>query len=131
MVGDMGELFSAESSATTEIEIIKSRMILGDTVDKFNLTTVVTPNYMPLIGKGLARLQGEQNSLSVSRFNIPSYALGIPHTLEVIDSEQKRSNCFKMMAAWFWKAKSASRSTKTVTNSWQMKCLPKMAQPLR
>lgn len=89
MVGDMGELFSAESSATTEIEIIKSRMILGDTVDKFNLTTVVTPNYMPLIGKGLARLQGEQNSLSVSRFNIPSYALGIPHTLEVIDSEQK------------------------------------------
>ncbi|MHC0042712.1 polysaccharide biosynthesis tyrosine autokinase [Vibrio campbellii] len=89
MVGDMGELFSAESSATTEIEIIKSRMILGDTVDKFNLTTVVTPNYMPLIGKGLARLQGEQNSLSVSRFYIPSYALGIPHTLEVIDSEQK------------------------------------------
>ncbi|WDG11390.1 polysaccharide biosynthesis tyrosine autokinase [Vibrio campbellii] len=89
MVGDMGELFSAESSATTEIEIIKSRMILGDTVDKFNLTTVVTPNYMPLIGKGLARLQGEQNSLSVSRFNIPSYALGVPHTLEVIDSEQK------------------------------------------
>ncbi|MFM2583497.1 polysaccharide biosynthesis tyrosine autokinase [Vibrio campbellii] len=89
MVGDMGELFSAESSATTEIEIIKSRMILGDTVDKFNLTTVVTPNYMPLIGKGLARLQGEQNNLSVSRFNIPSYALGIPHTLEVIDSEQK------------------------------------------
>ena len=89
MVGDMGELFSAESSATTEIEIIKSRMILGDTVDKFNLTTVVTPNYTPLIGKGLARLQGEQNSLSVSRFNIPSYALGIQHKLEVIDSEQK------------------------------------------
>lgn len=29
MVGDMGELFSAESSATTEIEIIKSRMILA------------------------------------------------------------------------------------------------------
>ncbi len=42
MVGDMGELFSAESSATTEIEIIKSRMILGDTVDKFNLTTIAT-----------------------------------------------------------------------------------------
>lgn len=89
MVGDMGELFSAESSATTEIEIIKSRMILGDTVDKFNLTTVVTPNYLPFIGKGLARLQGEQNRLSVSRFNIPLYAVGIPHTLEVIDAEQK------------------------------------------
>ncbi len=53
MVGDMGELFSAESSATTEIEIIKSRMILGDTVDKFNLTTIATPDYLPFVGKGL------------------------------------------------------------------------------
>ncbi|EEZ83794.1 MULTISPECIES: polysaccharide biosynthesis tyrosine autokinase [Vibrio] len=89
MVGDMGELFSAESSATTEIEIIKSRMILGGTVDKFNLTTVVSPNYMPIIGKGLGRLQGEQISLSVSRFNAPSYAVGVPLTLEVIDSEKQ------------------------------------------
>ncbi|ENK3108024.1 polysaccharide biosynthesis tyrosine autokinase [Vibrio alginolyticus] len=89
MVGDMGELFSAESSATTEIEIIKSRMIMGGTVDKFNLTTVVSPNYMPIIGKGLARLQGEQISLSVSRFNAPSYAVGVPLTLEVIDSEKQ------------------------------------------
>ncbi|MFM2605641.1 polysaccharide biosynthesis tyrosine autokinase [Vibrio diabolicus] len=89
MVGDMGELFSAESSATTEIEIIKSRMILGGTVDKFNLTTVVSPNYIPIVGKGLARLQGEQISLSVSRFNTPSYAVGIPLTLEVIDSEKQ------------------------------------------
>ena len=49
MVGDMGDLFAAESSATTEIEIIKSRMILGDTVDKFNLTTIATPEYLSLI----------------------------------------------------------------------------------
>ncbi|EGR1557014.1 polysaccharide biosynthesis tyrosine autokinase [Vibrio parahaemolyticus] len=89
MVGDMGELFSAESSATTEIEIIKSRMILGGTVDKFNLTTVVSPNYMPIIGKGLARIQGEQISINVTRFNAPSYAVGIPLTLEVVDAEQK------------------------------------------
>ncbi|MDF2153016.1 polysaccharide biosynthesis tyrosine autokinase [Vibrio sp. CAU 1672] len=85
MVGDMGDLFAAESSATTEIEIIKSRMILGDTVDKFNLTTVVTPDYLPIIGKGLARLQGKQNYLNVSRFTPPSYAMGVPHTLKVLD----------------------------------------------
>ncbi|WP_031381520.1 polysaccharide biosynthesis tyrosine autokinase [Vibrio parahaemolyticus] len=89
MVGDMGELFSAESSATTEIEIIKSRMILGGTVDKFNLTTVASPNYMPIIGKGLARIQGEQISINVTRFSAPSYAVGIPLTLEVVDAEQK------------------------------------------
>nr|WP_063091199.1 Wzz/FepE/Etk N-terminal domain-containing protein [Escherichia coli] len=61
LVGDMGELFASESSATTEIEIIRSRMILGETVDKFNLTTVVTPEYIPVLGKGLARLTGERN----------------------------------------------------------------------
>lgn len=71
IVGDMGNAFSSESSSNTEIEIIKSRMILGDTVDKFNLTTVVTPEYIPVIGKGLSRLLGEINHISVSRFEQP------------------------------------------------------------
>ncbi|USD65126.1 polysaccharide biosynthesis tyrosine autokinase [Vibrio sp. SCSIO 43136] len=83
MVGDMGDLFSAESSATTEIEIIKSRMILGDTVDKFNLTTTATPKYLPLIGKGIARLTGEVNKVEVSRFELPEIAQEMAHTLEV------------------------------------------------
>ncbi|BDP31594.1 polysaccharide biosynthesis tyrosine autokinase [Vibrio vulnificus] len=89
LVGDMGELFSQESSATTEIEIIKSRMILGDTVDKFNLTTVAEPQYFPIVGKGLARLAGEVNQIEVSRFDVPEYAQGMRHTLVVLDAEKK------------------------------------------
>jgi tyrosine-protein kinase Etk/Wzc len=89
MVGDMGELFSQESSATTEIEIIKSRMILGDTVDKFNLTTVASPNYLPIIGKGLARLSGGINSISISRFELPDYAVQMAHTLVVTDADSQ------------------------------------------
>ena len=27
-------------------------MILSDTVDKFNLTTIVEPDYFPIVGKG-------------------------------------------------------------------------------
>ncbi len=73
LVGDMGELFASESSATTEIELIKSRMVLGKTVEKFNLTTVATPNYFPLVGKGLARLMGEEDHIAISRFNVPAY----------------------------------------------------------
>lgn len=88
LVGDMGELFSSESSATTEIEIIKSRMILGDTVDKFNLTTVTEPNYFPLLGKGLARLGGESRAISVSRFTVPSYAdEDEQYSITVLDSQ--------------------------------------------
>ncbi|MBY7868091.1 polysaccharide biosynthesis tyrosine autokinase [Vibrio fluvialis] len=86
LVGDMGELFSSESSATTEIEIIRSRMILGDTVDKFNLTTVVTPEYIPVLGKGLARLTGERNAVNVSRFTIPRQAEDDRFSILVLDS---------------------------------------------
>ncbi|MEZ8321696.1 Wzz/FepE/Etk N-terminal domain-containing protein, partial [Vibrio splendidus] len=88
MVGDMGELFSQESSATTEVEIIKSRMILGETVDKFNLTTVTSPNYAPIVGKGFARLTGDINNIVVSRFTLPSYASDYGHTIQIIDAEQ-------------------------------------------
>ncbi|PSU88799.1 tyrosine-protein kinase [Photobacterium kishitanii] len=69
--GDMAEMFGGgESSATTETEIIKSRMVLGETVDKLNLTTVVSPEYFPIVGKGLARLMGEQQFINVSRFTV-------------------------------------------------------------
>lgn len=88
MVGDMGDLFAAESSATTEIEIIKSRMILGDTVDKFNLTTIATPEYLPFVGKGLARINGTQNYISVSSFVIPRTAQGFKHHLVVTDAKK-------------------------------------------
>ncbi|WP_199455144.1 polysaccharide biosynthesis tyrosine autokinase [Vibrio owensii] len=88
MVGDMGDLFAAESSATTEIEIIKSRMILGDTVDKFNLTTIATPEYLPFVGKGLARINGTQNYISVSSFAIPRTAQSFKHHLVVTDAEK-------------------------------------------
>ncbi|MFS1449170.1 polysaccharide biosynthesis tyrosine autokinase [Vibrio lentus] len=88
MVGDMGDMFSQESSATTEVEIIKSRMILGETVDKFNLTTVTSPNYAPIVGKGFARLTGDINHIVVSRFSLPSYASGYGHTIQILDAEQ-------------------------------------------
>ncbi|WP_299493853.1 polysaccharide biosynthesis tyrosine autokinase [uncultured Shewanella sp.] len=71
--GDMGDLFGSESSATTEIEVLQSRMILGKTVDKLDLTTVIEPNYFPIIGKGLARLLGDVNYVDINRFEIPAY----------------------------------------------------------
>ncbi|PSV22662.1 tyrosine-protein kinase [Photobacterium leiognathi subsp. mandapamensis] len=86
--GDMAELFSSESTATTEIEIIKSRMVLGETVDKLNLTVVATPNYMPVIGKGLARLSGESASIAISRFILPEYMQPNGYVLTVTNSEK-------------------------------------------
>tara|TARA_Y100000588_G_C14280890_1_gene937048 strand:- start:14247 stop:16400 length:2154 start_codon:yes stop_codon:yes gene_type:complete len=86
MVGDMGELFSQESSATTEVEILKSRMILGETVDKFNLTTVVTPKFTPIFGKGLSRLLGIEPQLLISRFITPAGEDVNGYSIKVVDN---------------------------------------------
>lgn len=88
LVGDMGDMFSSDSTAATEIEIIKSRMILGKTVDKFNLTTQVAANYVPVIGKGLARLQGEMQVAEVSRFELPAHINVSVFTLVVDDAQR-------------------------------------------
>ncbi|HEX9803784.1 MAG TPA: Wzz/FepE/Etk N-terminal domain-containing protein [Gammaproteobacteria bacterium] len=58
MVGldELESLMGAESSsAETEIEIIKSRKVIGAVVERLNLTTVVEPVTFPLIGSYLAR----------------------------------------------------------------------------
>lgn len=87
LVGEVGDLFQSDSSAAAEIEIIQSRMILGDTVDQFNLTTVATPQYFPVVGKGLSRLAGEKNTLSISRFELPMGEVKQTYTLQVVDEQ--------------------------------------------
>ncbi|MDA7746711.1 polysaccharide biosynthesis tyrosine autokinase [Psychromonas sp.] len=87
LVGDMGDMFSAESSATTEVEIITSRMILGETVEQLNLTIEVSPQYFPIVGKGFARLQGEDAEIKVTRFDLPEYIEDKTIILEVQNNE--------------------------------------------
>ncbi|WBA07847.1 polysaccharide biosynthesis tyrosine autokinase [Salinivibrio kushneri] len=82
------ELFASESSASTEIELIRSRMVLGQTVDKYNLTTVASPDYFPVVGKGLARLTGNQRHIAISRFDIPQDYERQPFRLTVDAPEQ-------------------------------------------
>ncbi|MCG9625996.1 polysaccharide biosynthesis tyrosine autokinase [Vibrio mediterranei] len=83
----LGDIFSQESSASTEIEIINSRMVLGETVDKLNLTTIALPKTLPIIGKGLNRLQGEQLSIDIARFEMPEYLDPAYLTLTVKDDK--------------------------------------------
>ena len=53
---NIDSLFAQDPQTQTQIQILKSRMILGKTVDQMNLTTIATPKYLPIIGSGLARL---------------------------------------------------------------------------
>ena len=54
-IGDMSEMFGGTSAAVTEIELLKSRAVLGKAVENLKLDIVTEPNYFPLIGRFLSR----------------------------------------------------------------------------
>ncbi|MFB1036799.1 MAG: Wzz/FepE/Etk N-terminal domain-containing protein, partial [Sinobacterium sp.] len=49
------DMFASESSTDTEIYILQSRFILGQTVDDLNLTNVIRSNYFPVFGRFFVR----------------------------------------------------------------------------
>ena len=77
-----------DSEAATEIELIKSRMIIGQTVDELNLDVKLAPEYPYGANKGLAkRLGWTSGLLSVSRFHVPEAYLGLPFELELLTDD--------------------------------------------
>lgn len=84
-VSDM--LGSSDSEAATEIELIKSRMIIGQTVDELNLNVQIEPDFPYGAGKGLAaRLGWQAGKLLVSRFQVPAAYEGLPFALELLEN---------------------------------------------
>ncbi|QDP01992.1 polysaccharide biosynthesis tyrosine autokinase [Thalassotalea sp. PS06] len=65
---DLGEMFATDSEAVTEIELLKSRMVMGKVVDDLKLTNVVTPNYLGSVGEFFAR---RYSKISDDDFNQP------------------------------------------------------------
>ena len=63
-------------SSDTEIEIMKSRKVIGGMVEKLNLTTQVEPNYFPLIGGYLARRSNAVGQPADAWMGLSSYAWG-------------------------------------------------------
>ncbi|WP_244591919.1 Wzz/FepE/Etk N-terminal domain-containing protein, partial [Escherichia coli] len=61
----------SQPQSAPEIALLRSRMILGKTVDDLNLQTIVSQNYFPVFGKGWARLMGEKpGNVSISRIYV-------------------------------------------------------------
>ena len=52
---DLSEAFGSESSTQAEIEILKSRSVIGTAANNLGLTTTVSPAYFPYLGDYLAR----------------------------------------------------------------------------
>ena len=75
---DLSEAFGSESSTQAELEIIKSRSVVGAAVDNLNLTTSVTPVYFPYIGDYLARkfVASDDQPFASAFLGLGSYAWG-------------------------------------------------------
>ncbi|RZG03154.1 polysaccharide biosynthesis tyrosine autokinase [Pseudoalteromonas sp. CO348] len=103
---DMSGMFESTSAAVTEIELLKSRSVIGEAVDTLNLDTVVEPKLFPLFGgrsfrKFVAQSEGEvaEPSLGASsyawggekveihRFKVPSSAVGEEFVLQARTDE--------------------------------------------
>jgi tyrosine-protein kinase Etk/Wzc len=77
---EITELFEGDASVAAEIEILRSRSVLGTVVDNLRLDIVARPDYFPLIGAALARKMpaGERPAIKVDRLDLPGSLLGTP-----------------------------------------------------
>lgn len=57
-LGEAGNLFDIKSPATAEMELLRSRLVVGQAVKNLRLDLTVTPKYVPFIGRWLARRAG-------------------------------------------------------------------------
>lgn len=73
-LGEAASLFEIRSPATAEIEILRSRLVVGGAVNDLQLTVVAVPKLLPVVGQWLSRRATE---LSDPGFmGMPGYVTG-------------------------------------------------------
>ena len=100
-LGAATSLFEIRTPATAEMEILRSRLVVGQAVQNLGLDRSVQPKYIPVVGKWLARsatspsepgvfgmagyVSGNE-SLKVEAFTVPSKAEGKRFVVRISDS---------------------------------------------
>jgi len=54
IVGEMGQLFDLKTDAASEMELVKSRLVVTSAIDELRLYLRASPNYFPVLGKMFA-----------------------------------------------------------------------------
>ncbi|MBB3332565.1 tyrosine-protein kinase Etk/Wzc [Halomonas campaniensis] len=104
-LGDLANVFGEDTDSRTsaEVQILRSRMVLGQVVDRLELDTVVTPASLPMVGDALRRRGIERpgfmeggaavwagEHLEVGRFEVSDALRGEPLTLESLGEGRYR-----------------------------------------
>ncbi|AOY98918.1 tyrosine protein kinase [Cupriavidus sp. USMAHM13] len=105
LLGDVSSLFDVKTQAAAEIEILRSRMVVGKAVENLQLYIDARPKYFPLIGGWIAsRAKGFSEpgflgmggyawgaeSIKVSLFDVPEELEGLPFKLLVLENGRFR-----------------------------------------
>ncbi|QQK59340.1 polysaccharide biosynthesis tyrosine autokinase [Shewanella sp. LC6] len=102
---DMAGMFESTSAAVTEIELLKSRSVIGEVVDALNLDIIAEPKIFPLIGERAFRKFSSINEddiaepsfgatsyawggerIDIFRFDVPASAIGKEFTLVALEN---------------------------------------------
>lgn len=90
LVQDINSALANKPPASdAEIQLIRSRPVLGKTVDDLDLDIAVTKNTFPLFGAGWERLMGRHNEMvKVTTFTRPETMSGQIFTLKVLGDKR-------------------------------------------
>ncbi|WP_283628131.1 polysaccharide biosynthesis tyrosine autokinase [Shewanella baltica] len=102
---DMAGMFESTSAAITEIELLKSRSVIGEAVDALNLDIIAEPKIFPLVGARAFRKFSSINEdeiaepsfgatsyawggerIDIFRFDVPASAIGMEFTLVALEN---------------------------------------------
>ena len=101
LLGDVGGMFEIKSPASAEMEILRSRLVIGQAVTNLQLDLAITPKHLPVIGSWLSRRASEPSnpgflgmggyvsgneSLRVARFEPPQALEGHRFSLVLTES---------------------------------------------
>lgn len=108
---DMAGMFESTSAAVTEIELLKSRSVIGEAVDTLKLDIVAEPKLFPVIGNrafrkftpmesgdladpslGASSYAWGGESIDVFRFDVPRSAIGAGFTLVAGEGTDKNKS---------------------------------------
>jgi len=96
ILGEMGSLFDVKTAATSEIEILRSRMIVSHAADNLHIYISAKPKFFPLVGAWMARRNKDLSDpgllgmggyawgaeeIVASTFDVPNSLLGEKFTL--------------------------------------------------
>lgn len=80
----MESLFSEPAFAISEIEIIRSNLVLGRTIEALGLDIVAEPTLTPIVGAAMARRNPRAPAIEVASFDVPDHMRGVVFRLTAL-----------------------------------------------